>query len=140
MPPQPSRQEDRFAQGAAETNVIHTCIRHCETEWVMARSLDKGAGERLHHFAALQPGIRVEALNSSPHFHSGCAGGHGFAKTYRHRIRNTTRDLPKESSSLVAEDAAPKAVEADRDHRRVHAFHDALELAPEREDNAQTRN
>jgi hypothetical protein len=55
-------------------------------------------------------------------------------------IRHAHRQLPEELAALVAEDAAPHAIQVDRDHGHVEAFSHALEAALERQQVAGTRD
>src|SRR4026208_1873970 len=50
-----------------------------------------------------------------------------------HGVRNPSRPLPEELAALVAEDAAPHAVEIARNDGHVEPTSDALESPPERE-------
>jgi hypothetical protein len=56
-----------------------------------------------------------------------CAEGDG------HRIRHRSGRFQKKPSTLEAEDAAPDAIEVDRDDRHVEAADDPLEAALERQ-------
>ena len=67
-------------------------------------------------------------------------GRHRRAETYRDGVRNFARRLPEEAAALVAEDAAPNAVEIYGHDRRVHIFHNAFHAAAERQQLADARD
>ena len=57
-----------------------------------------------------------------------------------HRVRQPLGQLPEELAALVAEDAAPDAIEVDRDDGHVEPFDNALEPALERQQVAGARD
>src|SRR3974390_1123764 len=96
--------------------------------------------QRLHALSAVGPGLRVQFLDDGAYFKRGRGGGQGSAKTDGYGVRKTMWHLPEKPPFLVAENATPHAVEADGNDRRVHVFQDSLELVPERQQHADTRD
>src|SRR5689334_9267084 len=90
------------------------------------------APERFIRRTAPYGQIAAERLQGHACRRSGRGRGHGLTEGDCHGIRHTNGPLPEEPSPFEAEDAAPDAVEVDRNHRYVQAFDNSLETAFER--------
>src|SRR5437870_2145102 len=77
--------------------------------------------------AAGQGTIRRQLLNRLPDFAGTGGGGHGGTESDAHGVGELLRPLPEKAPALVAENAAPDMVEADRDNRCRRPFDDLLE-------------
>ena len=118
MRAQAAGEKNDLGQRPTEAQVRHPGVRHREAERAAAGALDEGAMKGLHRLAPVRPGLGVQFLNRGAHLEGRRGGGHWFAETDRDRIRDAPRHLPEETALLVAEDAAPHAVETDGNDRR----------------------
>ena len=85
-------------------------------------------------------GAGLQHLNRAPNLEGRRRGRHRLAKTHRDGIGNRARQFPDEPPALEAEDTAPHTVEVYGNDRRVHALHDALHAAAERQQLADARD
>src|SRR5262245_32952707 len=93
--------------------------------------LHERVGQRLETFSVLFIGLGLKLLNSLPYFDCSGGGWQWRAVADGDGLQCPFGNLPNVASTFEAEDAAPQAVEVNGNDRRIHAFHDALEAAPE---------
>src|SRR5206468_598780 len=93
------------------------------------------AVKRLHVRAAMGEGFRAELLDGLSDLEDGGRRGERLADRYGHGVRHAAGPLPAEAAAFEAEDAAPDAIELNRDDRRPFrsVAKDAFHAGPERE-------
>src|SRR5882672_4729469 len=74
----------------------------------------------------------LQFLNGLSDLESGRVRRQWRAKTHSDWVRNLTWQLPKIATAFKTENTSPDIVEADRNNRSVHAFHDAFKSAAKR--------
>ena len=106
----------------------------------MANLLQFRRAWRTKRAGKVAPGSRVNCAASLPSSWTACRAakavtgvGRGAPKDTVTRIRPTARRLPEKLPAREAEDAAPHAVQMDRDHRKVQPLDDLLHPALERQ-------
>ena len=130
----PARQQQRADERAPERQRRRAGVGHAERPPVVLRGPDELRGR------ATRRGPRRIAAASAPRVISarrtsaaGVVDGSGAPNATVTGYGNAHRPLPEEAAALEAEDAAPDAIEVDRNDRHVEAVDDPLEPALERQ-------
>ncbi|MDW8309236.1 MAG: hypothetical protein RMK20_07665, partial [Verrucomicrobiales bacterium] len=112
--PQSAGEEDDLHQCTAETQPRHAGIGPRQPQRTATGALNKGPVQQLHGLASVRPGVGVQLLDGGLHFERRGGRWQWPAKADRDRVGQASRHFPKEPARLIAEDAAPDAVQADR--------------------------
>ena len=123
----------RCSERAAVGQLAAGGIGHGELAPVAARQADEARGQRRTRFPGQLRGVAAQLLDGLP----GGPGGRGRRKRraegHRDGVGPAARPLPEELSARETEDAAPHAVQMNRDHGNVQPLDDLLHSALERQ-------
>src|ERR1700756_1782696 len=97
------------------------------------RCMNERSRNCLQAALAISKGIHTQFLHLAPHFLRWRVRRKLRPECNLHWIWNLAGKLPKKFAPREAEDRSPYAINIDRNNRRFHALHDALEPAPERQ-------
>src|SRR5690348_10760646 len=96
--------------------------------------------QRPHSRLPFPPGFNHQLLDRLSHFERSCGGWQRLAEIYRHGIWDLPRKFPKKSAFFETEDAAPHAIQRDRNYGRIGVLHDPLEAALKGEHKTDSRD
>src|SRR5579871_2470023 len=101
-------------------------IGHGKTPEVTARAAHKSAVQREFGIAVRGKSHTLQLLYGLADFFRCNRGRQTFAKTYGYRIRNAAWYFPQKAITFKAENAAPYAMQINRDNGCFDAFDNAL--------------
>ena len=138
--PQTPGQENGSHERGIKIHFRILRVSHGKAQGMLAGGMHEGDGQRTHPRLPMLPGPDEEFLDGGTHLERRGRVRQRPAVVDGDRIRQPPRQFPQKPAFLETEDAAPHAVEADRNDRRLDVLHDALEAAPERQQMADARD